>query len=292
MEITEVRIKLVENASERLRAFCSITLDGDFVVRDLKIIDGTNGAFVAMPSRKLMDRCSRCGSKNHLRSRFCNDCGGRLNENRAPKDTYGRAKLHADVAHPINAACRERVQKAVVEAYHEEQERAKSPDYKPARYDDYDDIDDEPANVSAPAARSTPPPPPPKQPREEEPSPVTSSKSGDQFDDYNELIADLKRDAQSRQQERRDQNMRMSSFSDSDEPDEDIPSAPPAPQREESFQRDAVPQRDERPQRDEAPQRDEGFQRDDSARSAPSEPAASQPPSTPPPSDDDFGAGL
>ena len=40
MEITEVRIKLMEEPSERLQAFCSITFDNCFVVRDLKIIDG------------------------------------------------------------------------------------------------------------------------------------------------------------------------------------------------------------------------------------------------------------
>ncbi len=141
MEISEVRIKLVAESSERLRAFCSITLDGDFVIRDLKIIDGMTGPFVAMPSRKLADRCPRCGCKNHLRAKFCNDCGLKLNENRAPKDNMGRAKLHADVAHPINAACRERIQNAVVKAYEAELERSKSPDYKPPVYDDFGDDD-------------------------------------------------------------------------------------------------------------------------------------------------------
>ena len=51
MEITEVRIKLMENPEDRLRGFCSITFDDCFVVRDLKIIEGNNGPFVAMPSR-------------------------------------------------------------------------------------------------------------------------------------------------------------------------------------------------------------------------------------------------
>ena len=68
MEITEVRIKLMEDADDRLRAFCSITFDDCFVVRDLKIIDGINGPFVAMPSRKLTSHCPQCGSKNHLRA--------------------------------------------------------------------------------------------------------------------------------------------------------------------------------------------------------------------------------
>ncbi len=60
MEITEVRIKLMEEPGERLKAFCSITFDNCFVVRDLKIIDGTNGPFVAMPSRKLTSHCANC----------------------------------------------------------------------------------------------------------------------------------------------------------------------------------------------------------------------------------------
>ena len=80
MEITEIRIKLMDDPSERLQAFCSITFDGSFVIRDLKIIQGTKGSFVAMPSRKLTDRCPKCSAKNHVRARFCNECGARLYE--------------------------------------------------------------------------------------------------------------------------------------------------------------------------------------------------------------------
>jgi len=141
MEITEVRVKLVDIPRERLKAFCSITFDHDFVIRDLKIIDGANGTFVAMPSRKLADRCPKCGSKNHLRARYCNHCGTALDENRASKDAHGRVKLHADVAHPINAACRERIQKAVIEAYEQELEASKKPGYKPAKLSDDDEFD-------------------------------------------------------------------------------------------------------------------------------------------------------
>ncbi len=136
MNITEVRVKMVNDATERLRAFCSITLDGAFVIRDLKIIDGVHGPFVAMPSRKLSDRCNKCGSKNHLRARFCNECGTRLIENRASRDEDGRVKLHADIAHPINAECRERIQDAVIEAFESELELQKDPAYAPAPYDD------------------------------------------------------------------------------------------------------------------------------------------------------------
>src|SRR5450631_3254893 len=127
--ITEVRIKLMEdnNENERLQAFCSVTFDDAYVVRDLKIIEGTKGSFVAMPSRKLTDRCQGCGCKNHLRARFCNACGGKLDEDRATRDADGRAKLHADIAHPINSACREVIQGAVIRAYQEERERSRQP---------------------------------------------------------------------------------------------------------------------------------------------------------------------
>jgi stage V sporulation protein G len=145
--ITEVRIKLVEENNERLMAFCSITLDNAFVIRDLKIIEGTKGLFVAMPSRKLTDRCSHCGSKNHLRSRFCNNCGHKLDENRAARDMDGRAKLHADIAHPINSACREVMQSAIIRAFSEEKERAKLPGYV-CTYDDYDGGDYDTADNS------------------------------------------------------------------------------------------------------------------------------------------------
>lgn len=140
MEVTEVRVKLIDITSERLKAFCTLTLDGEFVIRDLKIIEGPHGDFVAMPSRKLTDRCTRCGSKNHLRARYCNDCGNKLAENRANKDPDGRTKLHADVAHPIHANCRQKLQEAVLAAYHDEVEKAKQPGYQPIRLgDDYDD---------------------------------------------------------------------------------------------------------------------------------------------------------
>jgi stage V sporulation protein G len=137
--ITEVRIKLMEdnNENERLQAFCSVTFDDAFVVRDLKIIEGTKGPFVAMPSRKLTDRCQQCGCKNHLRARFCNQCGHKLDENRATRDADGRAKLHADIAHPINSGCREVIQTAVLKAFQEERERSKQPGYV-CTYDDFD----------------------------------------------------------------------------------------------------------------------------------------------------------
>ncbi len=139
MKITEVRVKLVQNKDDRLKAFCSMTFDNEFVVRDIKIIEGSGGLFVAMPSRKMSDHCPKCGSKNHLRAKFCNNCGTALSENRAKKDFKGRMKLHADIAHPINTQCRNEIQSKIISSYEEEFEKSKSPDYKPVDLDEDDD---------------------------------------------------------------------------------------------------------------------------------------------------------
>ncbi|MCY3006445.1 MAG: septation protein SpoVG family protein [Planctomycetota bacterium] len=136
MDITEVRIKLMDFSEDRLRAFCSITLDQAFVVRDLKIIEGSNGPFVAMPSRKMTARCGRCGSKNHMRSNFCNQCGKRLRGAQDLQDIEGASnKLYADIAHPVNQACRDLIQQAVIREYQLELERAEQPGYV-SRYDE------------------------------------------------------------------------------------------------------------------------------------------------------------
>src|SRR5688500_8109859 len=129
MRLTEVLINLCGGPSSRRKAFCSLTSDNAFVIRDVKLIDGnddTGGTklFLAMPSRKLCDHCRRCGEKNHLKARFCNGCGSRLDENRSLHqhsvhnggNGYGRIKLHADIAHPINAACRQEIERQVVAA--------------------------------------------------------------------------------------------------------------------------------------------------------------------------------
>lgn len=141
MEITEVRIKLMDEPGERLQAFCSITFDDCFVVRDLKIIEGASGPFVAMPSRKLTAHCPNCGCKNHLRAQHCNQCGIRLKQDQALKDEDGRIKLYADIAHPINSECREMIQARVIEAFDEEKKRAALPGYQ-SRYEDFDEDSD------------------------------------------------------------------------------------------------------------------------------------------------------
>ena len=141
MEITEVRIKLMEEQGERLQAFCSITFDDAFVVRDLKIIEGASGSFVAMPSRKLtaplppmrIEESSPCRLLQSMR---------RQNSGNFPplRTTKGRAKLYADIAHPINSVCREMIQQRVILAFDEEKARSKLPGYVPS-YDDYEPED-------------------------------------------------------------------------------------------------------------------------------------------------------
>jgi stage V sporulation protein G len=87
LEITEVRISLRDD--DKLKAFASMTFNDSFVVRGLKIIEGTNGMFVAMPSRKKPD-----GS-------------------------------YQDVAHPINNDTRKLIEDRILDEY--QKERAKQP---------------------------------------------------------------------------------------------------------------------------------------------------------------------
>jgi stage V sporulation protein G len=137
VQVTEVRIKLMEGSEDRLRAFCSITLDHCFVVRDLKVIDGTSGPFVAMPSRKLSGHCYRCNYKNHLRAVFCNQCGTKL---KAAVAADSPQKLYADVAHPVNSECREMISSAVLAEFENELARAAEPGYRSRYDDDFDAI--------------------------------------------------------------------------------------------------------------------------------------------------------
>ncbi|MBI3871584.1 MAG: septation regulator SpoVG [candidate division Zixibacteria bacterium] len=82
MEITEVRITLRDE--DKLKAFANVTFDQEFVIRGLKIINGTNGYFVSMPSRKRADG------------------------------------THQDIAHPINNQMRQKIETAVIAAYEQE----------------------------------------------------------------------------------------------------------------------------------------------------------------------------
>ncbi|MCL6637515.1 MAG: septation regulator SpoVG [Alicyclobacillus sp.] len=80
MQITDVRLRKV-NGEGRMKAIASITIDSEFVVHDIRVIDGNNGMFIAMPSKKTPDGAFR------------------------------------DIAHPISAATRQKIQDAVLEVY-------------------------------------------------------------------------------------------------------------------------------------------------------------------------------
>ncbi len=116
VKITEVKIFRKENRDKKLKAFATVTFDDCFVVRDLKVIEGSKGLFVAMPSRRVKEPCPNCGHRNVVRSKFCNNCGKPLQDNL----NISREDEHRDIAHPINLECREMVQKAVLGAYNAE----------------------------------------------------------------------------------------------------------------------------------------------------------------------------
>ena len=136
MQLTEVRINLCPGgSSSRLKAFCSLTFDQTFVVRDVKLIEG-NGWIVR----------GHAGSEDHrplpalLREkspprRFCNQCGNRLDPDRAMRHRQRQSsgqcalKLHADIAHPINAELRRQIEAQVVAAYQRELDRSRQPGY-------------------------------------------------------------------------------------------------------------------------------------------------------------------
>ena len=82
MQITDVRIRKVEKEG-KMKAVVSITIDEEFVVHDIKIIEGEKGGCIAMPSRKAADGEYR------------------------------------DIAHPINSNTRDRIQKLILEKYQE-----------------------------------------------------------------------------------------------------------------------------------------------------------------------------
>ena len=128
VEITEIRIKLLEKSQSRLRAFCSVIFDACFVVRDVKIIKGDNGPFVAMPSKKMTANCVKCGSKNFVCARFCSYCGVR----NPTTDINVRKpfKQYSDIAHPVNPAFRNMIQERIILEYTKERRLAELPGYQ------------------------------------------------------------------------------------------------------------------------------------------------------------------
>jgi len=126
MEITEIKINLKEASNKKLKAFATITLDDCFVVRDIKIIDGKKGLFVAMPSTKVTENCSSCGKRVPIRDKYCGECGNRLVDINDSSTVEQRREEHRDIAHPINPECRNLIQSTIVAAYQEKVSAEKS----------------------------------------------------------------------------------------------------------------------------------------------------------------------
>ena len=78
MEITEVKVIIKDSPDKKLKAYATVTFDNVFVVRNIKVIEGTGGLFIAMPSRKIKQPCPKCGFKNEIRSKYCNQCAALL----------------------------------------------------------------------------------------------------------------------------------------------------------------------------------------------------------------------
>lgn len=114
--------------------FSSITFDESFVIRDLKILQGSQGLIVVMPSRKTTYPCPFCRIKNAFTANFCNQCGKAIRPVHIPTDAEGRRKLYADVAHPINSATRTYIIETVLVAYYRELELSQQPDYQSRYY--------------------------------------------------------------------------------------------------------------------------------------------------------------
>ncbi|MFH1856269.1 MAG: septation protein SpoVG family protein [Candidatus Omnitrophota bacterium] len=125
MQITEVRIFLRESPDKKLKAYATVTFDDSFVVRDIKVIEGNKGLFVAMPSRRLRNSCSRCGHRNVVSSKYCNKCGGQLEviERRDSMVGQEHDNEHRDIAHPIKQEFRNYLQQKVLDAYQIEESK-------------------------------------------------------------------------------------------------------------------------------------------------------------------------
>ena len=122
MEITEIRVFLKEGQDKKLKAYTTVTFDNAFVVRNIKVIQGSNGLFIAMPSRKLKSPCPKCNFKNEVGSRFCNHCGAGLpaHDRLVTPADVGSQSEHRDIAHPVTQHFREYLQAKILEAYKKE----------------------------------------------------------------------------------------------------------------------------------------------------------------------------
>ncbi len=129
MEITEVRVILKDSQDKKLKAYATVTFDNVFVVRDIKVIEGKTGLFIAMPSRKVKHACPKCAFKNELRSKYCNQCAAPLPVEAVPlhtEEVSASQAEHRDIAHPITQAFREYLQKEILDAYAQENSKVNS----------------------------------------------------------------------------------------------------------------------------------------------------------------------
>ena len=124
MEITEIRVFLKEGQDKKLKAYTTVTFDNEFVVRNIKVIQGSSGLFIAMPSRKLKTSCPKCNFKNEVGGKFCGQCGTGFSTQ--ARDDEGRdAKAeHRDIAHPVTQKFREYLQNKILGAYQAEAGKA------------------------------------------------------------------------------------------------------------------------------------------------------------------------
>ena len=122
MEITEIRVFIKEGQDKKLKAYTTVTFDNVFVVRNIKIIQGASGLFIAMPSRKLKFPCPKCSFKNEVGSKFCNQCGGSvpLQDKPVSATDIDAKSEHRDIAHPVTQQFREYIQDKILEIYKKE----------------------------------------------------------------------------------------------------------------------------------------------------------------------------
>ena len=119
-----MRVFLKEGQDKKLKAYTTVTFDQALVIRNIKVIQGVDGMFIAMPSRKLKFSCPKCSFKNEIGSKYCSKCGALLpSEQKAEDDDSDTKSQHRDVAHPITKEFRDYLQTKVLEAYKKETER-------------------------------------------------------------------------------------------------------------------------------------------------------------------------
>jgi len=122
MKVTDVQVRLTEDPHSKLKAFCRVTIDDAIVVHDIKVIASASGTFIAMPSRRVMERCPSCAGKNHLTARYCNDCGAKLGF--SERKERSAARLHADIVHPINSDSRESLEQIILREFEKARRQA------------------------------------------------------------------------------------------------------------------------------------------------------------------------